>query len=809
MNQNNIMKQNLPFLLLLFLLSFACKNEVSAQSFSQVSYTDTIDNTPDTLHFFITGANAGAYGTANLKITYSGDFGDNVEFLNIYGPDGTQVGLAGPYASATDCDGEASETSQFNAALINTWLAANDTLFFTGITSQDVDLFCSEQHAFIQLSYNYCTQGRTASIANTNLTFCNFATPITLLASPDTGTFSGPGVTGNLFNPQAVAPGTYTVTYNATDSGCVSSASVNFVISAAPILSDTLACPGSAITLTAAGSGLFGWFESGGFTNLLDTGYLYTTAPVTSDTSFNISLISVLDYFQMNTATTHDSGFVDHNLVSGDDRGGVVVSSNYAYVVGDDSTARYDLDLNPASAVGLPIRDGIFANLGDGKIYSLSDGISEFDGYANQYVTMAIRLNDDLSYSSDTIHFSQAILASSNNNHSGMFSGYNTLVTYAGDANSWYAVNLLTGLVDSLGTLADPQFYYGESWADWGVAEFDGEHYSVIFRSNDGSNNLYRRVLPNGVPTLFASFNNIGQTCNFCFLPSLNRWYLHTEYDSDFNPDTNSETLAYADATAVHQDPFLPIGNCPAELTVTVKTFNAGTDIAFCAGDSATLNAGSGYTAYTWNGASTNTETFVVKQAGNVAVAVADADNCTLNDTVVVTVNALPNVTLALPFDSVCLNGAAITLTGASPAGGTFTGAGISAGVLTPSSLTAGVKQVTYSYTDNNSCTNSNTDSYEAKNCTTVGIEEIAGTLAASIYPNPSNGNFILQINTANLSSLALIVTDMQGKEVYNYQTSRVETISQLNLSALQSGMYLVNAISGNLRFNQRIVIQK
>jgi hypothetical protein len=49
----------------------------------------------------------------------------------------------------------------------------------------------------------------------------------------------------------------------------------------------------------------------------------------------------------------------------------------------------------------------------------------------------------------------------------------------------------------------------------------------------------------------------------------------------------------------------------------------------------------------------------------------------------------------------------------------------------------------------------------------------------------------------------------MQGKEVYNYQTSRVETISQLNLSALQSGMYLVNAISGNLRFNQRIVIQK
>ncbi|TGE21782.1 T9SS type B sorting domain-containing protein [Hymenobacter aquaticus] len=54
--------------------------------------------------------------------------------------------------------------------------------------------------------------------------FCqNNFTPmpsVTLSAQPAGGTFSGPGVSGNTFNPNSLASGSYVVTYNVTTGGC-------------------------------------------------------------------------------------------------------------------------------------------------------------------------------------------------------------------------------------------------------------------------------------------------------------------------------------------------------------------------------------------------------------------------------------------------------------------------------------------------------------------------------------------------------------------------------------------------------------
>ena len=51
---------------------------------------------------------------------------------------------------------------------------------------------------------------------------CVDGAPVTLVGSPPGGTFSGPGVTGNQFNPAAAGVGTWTVSYSYTDpvSGC-------------------------------------------------------------------------------------------------------------------------------------------------------------------------------------------------------------------------------------------------------------------------------------------------------------------------------------------------------------------------------------------------------------------------------------------------------------------------------------------------------------------------------------------------------------------------------------------------------------
>lgn len=55
--------------------------------------------------------------------------------------------------------------------------------------------------------------------------------PINLNASPPGGTFSGPGVIFNAFNPSIVAPGLHTITYNYTDNnGCSGSTSENILV---------------------------------------------------------------------------------------------------------------------------------------------------------------------------------------------------------------------------------------------------------------------------------------------------------------------------------------------------------------------------------------------------------------------------------------------------------------------------------------------------------------------------------------------------------------------------------------------------
>jgi gliding motility-associated-like protein len=86
---------------------------------------------------------------------------------------------------------------------------------------------------------------------------------------------------------------------------------------------------------------------------------------------------------------------------------------------------------------------------------------------------------------------------------------------------------------------------------------------------------------------------------------------------------------------------------------------------------------------------------------------------CTTDATDVITVNALPVVTLSLVDDAACIDEAAFALSGGSPNGGTYSGSGIT---VSPSfdpanAGGAGKKQITYTYTDGNSCTNTATDS--------------------------------------------------------------------------------------------------
>lgn len=75
-----------------------------------------------------------------------------------------------------------------------------------------------------------------------------------------------------------------------------------------------------------------------------------------------------------------------------------------------------------------------------------------------------------------------------------------------------------------------------------------------------------------------------------------------------------------------------------------------------------------------------------------------------------------------------------------------------------------------------------------------------------TIYPNPNNGSFTISSDKI-IDDVNIEVYDIRGRKVYNelYRNFENETI---RLNAVQSGMYLLNIISGNKKVTKKIIIQ-
>jgi hypothetical protein len=78
----------------------------------------------------------------------------------------------------------------------------------------------------------------TVGISVPNANPCINGAPITLTGSPAGGTFSGPGITGNVFNPTAAGAGAKVISYTATNSyGCMNSTTATITVQPLPSVS--------------------------------------------------------------------------------------------------------------------------------------------------------------------------------------------------------------------------------------------------------------------------------------------------------------------------------------------------------------------------------------------------------------------------------------------------------------------------------------------------------------------------------------------------------------------------------------------
>lgn len=247
--------------------------------------------------------------------------------------------------------------------------------------------------------------------------------------------------------------------------------------------------------------------------------------------------------FRILSLTANNSAVIDHNALTGDDRGGIAISQSQVLYSGDNSTARFAVaNLSGGVALG-QIFDALVSDLRTGTMYSLASATGPLPSSGSTITRLLEHDSVTGLLNGQSIPLSTTITAISSGNSVGLFAGYGYVMIHNG--SRVYHIALPSGAVTDLGAMAVPAHTSTESWAYWGVSEKFGGNYYITYVQN--SQTITRMAVPSGVTNTVGTFSNLGDMACFTVSPTLGRWYFHYEGSAQFGG--TSETLGYADAT--------------------------------------------------------------------------------------------------------------------------------------------------------------------------------------------------------------------------------------------------------------------
>jgi gliding motility-associated-like protein len=177
--------------------------------------------------------------------------------------------------NASICEGN---STTLNASGANTYAWSPSTgLNTTNGNSVIVNPSASTTYTIIGTSAQGCTaiaysvvnvsNAPIVSFTGLDIDYCNNNAPVQLIGSPSGGTFSGAGMTGNIFNPQSSGTGIFNITYSFTNTnGCSGIDTQTVTVHAAPnvVVSDDEICLGEVATLNATGADTYSWLPATG-----------------------------------------------------------------------------------------------------------------------------------------------------------------------------------------------------------------------------------------------------------------------------------------------------------------------------------------------------------------------------------------------------------------------------------------------------------------------------------------------------------------------------------------------------------------
>jgi len=240
--------------------------------------------------------------------------------------------------------------------------------------------------------------------------------------------------------------------------------------------------------------------------------------------------------------------------------------------------------------------------------------------------------------------------------------------------------------------------------------------------------------------------------------------------------------------------------SAPTVVTVNANpaapTITAGGPLTFCDGESVDLTSSQG-SGNDWSTTETS-QTITVTTGGPYTVTYTDGNGCTATSaSTTVTVNALPTVTFGALTD-VCDYWAAITLSGATPAGGTYSGTGVSGTQFDPGTAGLGTHTITYTYTDGNGCENTATSDILVDPCASIDEQE---NLGLNIFPNPTTK----ELNITLSGDFNYEIVDARGRKIESGSGSQSVV---LNTTNYETGVYFVTISNDNDTVVTRVVKQ-
>ncbi len=247
-------------------------------------------------------------------------------------------------------------------------------------------------------------------------------------------------------------------------------------------------------------------------------------------------------------------------------------------------------------------------------------------------------------------------------------------------------------------------------------------------------------------------------------------------------------------------------GSDTETLTVTVVenpvVITSG-DLTICEGESTDITA-SGADTYDWdNGLGSGTTHSVSPTSTTTYEVIAtDVNSCTANESLIVTVNPIPTVTLEpLDADTICRSTTPITIPNGQPAGGTYSGTGVSSNIFDPTAAGIGTHEIVYTFTDVNGCSNEDNQIIEVVEC--LGIN-VGDKTIFNLYPNPASSYIMIEREQASEFNNVKIF-DPNGKVVYS--GILINNPEEIRTENWAKGVYLIQLSDKSNRTIQKKIL--